>query len=434
MILINGVLSGLCVVIGATGLLSKPLRRTEYLILIGYVAVVGILAHLFIKQDTGLLMLAGLLGMIVAMEKEKKLLNLFMACLGYVIAIIGNNVMLVFIDVFLRIPRDVISEKYTFIFSMIYALLSYTGLCVLRKVIYSRKMVQRIFTEISSKVQLALVINIIIFLSIFLMNITLGEKVGYSKNMLMFNSFLFFISLVIISWVLLNVAKSIEEEEKQKAMIHQQKILESYVENLEKMLEETRAFRHDYKNILSTMSGFIRENEMEGLREFFYQKIYLQEGREESQSIAWKSLKNIKPMELKGFLYEKLLLVFAKNIEVQVNIAENLNVKYKDMEDLVRILGIFLDNAIEETELIEDGKIQIVIKKTVKGVIFRIENNCNCLPEISVLTQKGYSTKGEGRGNGLHWVEQLLEKHSDMFHELTVEEEKVVQVLEVIIN
>ena len=47
-------------------------------------------------------MLAGLLGMIVAMEKEKKLLNLFMACLGYVIAIIGNNVMLVFIDVFLR--------------------------------------------------------------------------------------------------------------------------------------------------------------------------------------------------------------------------------------------------------------------------------------------------------------------------------------------
>ena len=173
---------------------------------------------------------------------------------------------------------------------------------------------------------------------------------------------------------------------------------------------------------------------MEGLCEFFYQKIYLQEGREESQSIAWKSLKNIKPMELKGFLYEKLLLVFAKNIEVQVNIAENLNVKYKDMEDLVRILGIFLDNAIEETESIEDGKIQIVIKKTVKGVIFRIENNCNCLPEISVLTQKGYSTKGEGRGNGLHWVEQLLEKHSDMFHELTVEEEKVVQVLEVIIN
>ena len=71
MILINGVLSGLCVVIGANGLLSKPLRRTEYLILIGYVAVVGILAHLFIKQDTGLLMLAGLLGMIVAMEKEK---------------------------------------------------------------------------------------------------------------------------------------------------------------------------------------------------------------------------------------------------------------------------------------------------------------------------------------------------------------------------
>ena len=161
-----------------------------------------------------------------------------MACLGYVIAIIGNNVMLVFIDVFLRIPRDVISEKYTFIYSMIYALLSYTGLCVLRKVIYSRKMVQRIFTEISSKVQLALVINIIIFLSIFLMNITLGEKVGYSKNMLMINSFLFFISLVIISWVLLNVAKSIEEEEKQKAKEN----VETFLKEILKKLSEDASY------------------------------------------------------------------------------------------------------------------------------------------------------------------------------------------------
>lgn len=432
MLLINGVMSGLCVVVGATGLLSKPLRKVEYLILIAYVAGVGILAHLYLKHDTGIVMLAGLLVLIVIMEKDKKLLNLFMACLGYVIVIIGNNVTLLIIDVFFGISRDMINEKYVLIFALAYAMLSYIVLYILRKVIYSRKKILEIFTKTPSKVQYALIINIIVYLSIFLMNITLGEKVGYSINMLMFNSFLFLICLIATTWILLNVMKGIEVEEKQKAMLHQQKVLESYEENLEKMLEETKAFRHDYKNILSTMSGYIRENDMEGLRDFFYQKIYLPEGKGGSQSMAWRSLKNIKPMELKGFLYEKLLLAFAKNIEVKVDIAENLTLDYKDMEDLVRILGIFIDDAIEETETMEDGEIGIIIGETAKGTIFRIENNFNSRPDISLLTQKGYSTKGEGRGNGLYWAEQILGKHSDMFHGLKIEEAKVIQVLEVI--
>ena len=217
-------------------------------------------------------------------------------------------------------------------------------------------------------------------------------------------------------------------------MFHQQELLEGYVENLEKMLEETRAFRHDYKNILSTMSGYIRENEMEGLREFFYQKIYLPEGKTETQSIAWVSLKNIKPMEMKGFLYEKLLLAFAKNIEVQVDIAENLTVSYKDMEGLVRILGVFFDNAIEETETMKNGQIGIVIGETLKGIGFRIENNFKNRPDIPMMTQKGHSTKGEGRGNGLYWAEQILEKHPDMFHSLKIEKQRVVQVLEIILK
>ena len=434
MILINGILSGICVVIGATGLLSKTLKKMVYLILIGYVASVGIFAHLFIKRDTGFLMLAGLLAMIVIMEKEKKVLNLFMACLGYAIAIVGNNLTLVFVEFFLKIPRAVISTNYIFVFSILYAMLSYIGLRVLKKIIYSNKIIFQIFTQISSKVQWALVINIVMFLSIFLMNITLGERVGYSRNVLIFNSLLFLLSLAITVWILLNVAKSIEEDEKQKAMVQQQKILESYVENLEKMLDETRAFRHDYKNILSTMSGYIRENEMEELREFFYSKIYLQEGHEEEQTIAWKSLKNIRPMELKGFLYEKLLLAFAKNIGIQVVIAENLNVKYQDMEDLVRILGIFIDNAIEETERLKGGKIKISIRETTIGVIFYIENNCHCCLKISDLTQRGVSTKGEGRGNGLYWAEKIIEKHPDLFHELKIEDEKVIQILEVVIK
>lgn len=222
------------------------------------------------------------------------------------------------------------------------------------------------------------------------------------------------------------------EEEKRKVAIRRQEILESYIANLEQMVDEMRAFQHDYKNILSTMAGFIRENQMEELRDFFYTKIRLPAGDKNEQREAWKSLKNIYPMELKGFLYEKLLLILTRDLSIQVHISEHLHVKYHDMEDLIRIVGIYIDNAVEAAEQLEEGEIDITIANTSKGVLFCVENNIAVRPDISKMAQKGYSTKGEGRGFGLYWAEKILEKHGDMMHELRITEDRVIQQIEVI--
>ncbi len=206
-------------------------------------------------------------------------------------------------------------------------------------------------------------------------------------------------------WLILGLAaKELDEvslqlkEEKRKSEIRQQEILESYIGNLEQMLDEMRAFQHDYKNILSTMAGFIRENQMEELRDFFYTNIKLPTGDKNEQKEAWKYLKNIYPMEIKGFLYEKLLSILTRNLRIQVHISENLNVTYSAMEDLIRIVGIYIDNAVEEAEKLEDGEVDITIIETSKGVLFCIENNYGVRPDIVKMVEKGYSTKGEERG------------------------------------
>lgn len=224
------------------------------------------------------------------------------------------------------------------------------------------------------------------------------------------------------------------EEEKRKAELRRQEILESYIGNLERMIDETRAFRHDYKNILSTMAGFIRENQMDELREFFYEKIKLPEGNTDEQAEAWKYLKNVYPMELKGFLYEKILSILTRDIQIQVQSSAHIRAQYEDMEALVRILGIFIDNAVEEAEKLGDGKVGITIIETEKGVLFCVENNYSIRPKISEITQKGYSTKGEGRGLGLYLAQEILRKHADMVHELRITEDRVIQQLEIILD
>lgn len=422
--------TGIFLWIASTELLTQKLGIKKDLLIIIVVTGLSVLGNV-IGHLTGLIVMPVILVIIFFSVDEKRIINVGLAGVGCMLNTLVNNFCLLVLDSFFQINVEMVKTRYWIQFYIFYGIFVKCVMMGIRKIIYSENAVKKMISNVSKHIQKAVVINIVMYVMMFMVNISMGEKAGYPTSGLVFNNIMFLACLIVTTWLLVNVTKGVEAEEKQKAMIHQQKLLESYVENIEKMLEETRAFRHDYKNILSTMSGFIRENEMEELKKFFYQKINLPEEKAETQSIAWGSLKNIKPMEIKGFLYEKLLLAFAKNIDVQVDIAENLTVDYRDMEELVRILGIFLDNAIEETETMKDGEIGIIIRETTQGVRFCIENNFESQPDISMMTQKGHSTKGEGRGNGLYWAERILEKHEDMFHGLKIEEQRVVQELEV---
>lgn len=268
---------------------------------------------------------------------------------------------------------------------------------------------------------------------IFIVTISLGEKAGYNSSALTFNSILFVICMLVSSMAILQSTKGVENEEKQKAAKKQREILEGYVENLENLVGEMRAFRHDYKNILATMAGYIREGNLEELRVFFDQKMELSVGDSEIQMEAWKYLKNVEPMELKGFLYEKLLLILTRDISIQVKVSDNMKVSYGYMEDLIRILGVFIDNAIEEVETLVERKIKIGITRTEMGILFEVSNNYGKTPDIAKMGQETYSTKGEKRGNGLFWAEKLIRIHKEMFHELKIEHNEVIQRLEVFV-
>ena len=103
--------------------------------------------------------------------------------------------------------------------------------------------------------------------------------------------------------------------------------------------------------------------------------IHATEKISEGQDLAWKELRYVYPLELKGFLYEKILSAYAQKIRMQIQVDEKLDFKCSYMKDVIRILGIFIDNAIEETRNIENGYIIIVAMNTEQGCLFSIANN-----------------------------------------------------------
>ena len=132
---------------------------------------------------------------------------------------------------------------------------------------------------------------------------------------------------------------------------------------------------------------------------------------------------------MKGFLYEKVLLALSQNVEISVEIGEDIAIECPYMNDLIRALGIFIDNAIEAVKEEEKGRVLIRIEKK-DGILFWIENTCTKEVDISQIFEKGYSDKGEGRGNGLSWVKNMIEKHDDLYHECRIFDGEIIQILE----
>ncbi len=430
-LIIHGLLSGFIITSAVTGLLPAALPLKFRAVLMLYITVMAIIGNLSFGNILGILMVTGLLLLIMYMAKDDKIQNVFFACLGYGICILGNNFVLFLLDALFGLSANAITQKYLFPFSLGYFCVLNALLIPLRKLIYTYWQLPQLLRHIKKPMLYTLTGNLFLYMIIFMVNLSLGEHIGYTKDALAFNSLLFFICLVSSSILIFICMKSFISTQQHEMILRQQKILEGYVASLEKMVDEMRSFRHDYKNILSTMTAYLHEKRFKELEEYFYQKTNLPMGTSELQMEAWKHLKNIQPMELKGFLYEKLLLLFTNNLKFQIKLSDNLNVTYTPIEPLIRILGIFIDNAIESAECTPNGEVILEIAATPKGASFCISNTFSSPPDLFSMGKHGYSTKGKGRGNGLYWADKIIQENDRFFHILEIQDNRLIQQLEV---
>jgi two-component system sensor histidine kinase AgrC len=104
-----------------------------------------------------------------------------------------------------------------------------------------------------------------------------------------------------------------------------------------------------------------------------------------------------------------------------------------EFTDLIRILGILLDNAIEECVELEHGSITIKISQNDDLISYAIKNTLR--PENNDKTIKtGASEKGAGRGRGLLIVREILNKYDFVVLNTYYQDDGVVQNLAIYQN
>ena len=120
-----------------------------------------------------------------------------------------------------------------------------------------------------------------------------------------------------------------------------------------------------------------------------------------SEIAQMDGLNNIQLYPLRSLLATKLAkmrqLHIKGTLEALAPVRDGLAM---DTDDLLRALGILLDNAIEAVPT-GGGQVRVVLLQEEKELYLAVANNYEKAPDLTALTKKGYTTKGAGHGTGL---------------------------------
>lgn len=204
--------------------------------------------------------------------------------------------------------------------------------------------------------------------------------------------------------------------------------IERYQQDMVRNMKEIREMKHDLKNVFLTMGGYVSRSNDEELKAYYYENIAPFAGNEIRKNDLYVSLQEIANESLRAFLYYKYLETQNNHLEFQVmTFSDQSFLPYvTSTSDIIRILGIFIDNAREECAHMEAGSVILMIKEKEGELQISVKNTVR----KSVLQSGihvGTTSKGLGRGNGLEIVSKIIRKHDDILWNSYFKEDMFIQ-------
>lgn len=123
--------------------------------------------------------------------------------------------------------------------------------------------------------------------------------------------------------------------------------LRTYTSHIESMYDDLRRFRHDYKNILLSLSDAIKTGEIKTVREIFDRVVEPTNSQLDDRTAVLSHLENIQDLEIKSIVYSKVIAAIDSDLDVTVEVTEPFKIPNKvKITDAIRIISILFDNAI----------------------------------------------------------------------------------------
>lgn len=276
---------------------------------------------------------------------------------------------------------------------------------------------------LASNIKLVDCILLIIYiceLSFYFYTANNAEIIGYVRYIVLLFTFIF-ITIFIFSTFKSQLAAKEEINQLQKTQLDN---LAVYTEEIEKMYQTLRGFRHDYQNVLLSLQESIDSEDIEQIKQVYQETLASADVRlvRQIEATNVNELANIHDSAVKSVMFWKITQARDRKVAVDVEIKEEISQLWMSSLHFIRIFSILMDNAIEEAKRTVTPKISIALFVNQGDIIF-IVSNSTLLTSVNInqLKKPGYTTKGKNRGIGLSNVDEILTQYSNCYLETELE-------------
>lgn len=212
---------------------------------------------------------------------------------------------------------------------------------------------------------------------------------------------------------LLNEAEKRHLQAQNRQLYESNQQLKSYAASLEQDEDRLRRFKHDYRNILSSLKLAAAQNDSQQLLEKLNE--YSRENFDEHALAKFQDVNHIHDDLLKSIVITKLSKIYDQGIPYRFSCQKDIDhlplVSEMEKMDLVRVIGISFDNAIEASSGLKEARIEAMFYQENGDFEFVIKNKTDNIPSPHIF-EPGYTSKDQHAGLGLSNALEIVNKYA----------------------
>ena len=239
-----------------------------------------------------------------------------------------------------------------------------------------------------------------------------------------------FICLLLIFFAMNSHKVQIEKEIALKQKKFEQKHLQTYTDEIVELYNEIRGFRHDYAGMLVSMQMAIDSGDLQEINRVYNEVLVKANQKLRSEKYTYFDLNNIEDSALRSLIAQSIVYARNNDVEFTLEVKDIITRLSIDLLDLVRIMSILLNNAVEGAADSYLKQMEVAVIKMDFETVIVIQNSCKITMTPSEdLFALGFSTKGRNRGLGLNNVKEILDKYDNIILETEMEDNTFRQII-----
>lgn len=273
-------------------------------------------------------------------------------------------------------------------------------------------------------------------LAVFVIGSNYVQAVLLFKNMVRFEDNFVVVTIMsavaLIALLIITISLFIKESNMSESIKMQSNLLIDYTATIEELYDDIRSYKHDINNILIGIKYFVDQRDMDSIVNYFDKEINDVKSFDIKLYKILTQLHLLKIDALKGLILSKYQKSLVAGVDLHVGIDGTIENNSVNVVELCRVVGIYLDNAIEAAAESEEKNVLVYFENLDDKVLIKISNNYNHSSTVIINPKKNYSTKGDGRGIGLYSAQRIIKRNEKMELETKLENKMYSQLLYVL--